>query len=305
MNFTTSLAAKSQKADFLLSRIKLLYRTFFRPNRTGGISGERYALELINRNLNLISLHMDIDDPKSLAVCEIGPGDSVALGYLWLAMGFSSYDAFDAFPYASIDKSREHANSVVNYLIDNYSKSPVLPYTVRNLRSFSPTINPLLKRLSFDHTFEKHISYQAPYSFDQIQANSYDIIYSQACFEHVGDLDELYASIYRALKPNGVLLTQIDFKSHGLSRLWNGHYRNTAEHVRNLSKSSHVYQWINGVTPTQHLKIALSESFEIEYQHREYLDSSFEVSDISENALGSGISIQDLLTESMTIVARK
>ena len=42
--------------------------------------------------------------------------------------------------------------------------------------------------------------------------------------EHVDDLDSAYAAMLRWLSPNGFISHQVDFKSHGTAREWNGHW---------------------------------------------------------------------------------
>ena len=42
--------------------------------------------------------------------------------------------------------------------------------------------------------------------------------------EHVTELNHSYESMYKWLKPNGFMSHTIDFKSHGTSGRWNGHW---------------------------------------------------------------------------------
>jgi hypothetical protein len=42
--------------------------------------------------------------------------------------------------------------------------------------------------------------------------------------EHVEDLDETYKAMKAWLKPDGIVSHQIDFRSHGYTNEWNGHW---------------------------------------------------------------------------------
>ncbi len=50
------------------------------------------------------------------------------------------------------------------------------------------------------------------------------MIISQAVLEHVDDLDLAYGTMRKWLKPTGYMTHTIDFKSHGMTRDWNGHW---------------------------------------------------------------------------------
>jgi hypothetical protein len=56
-----------------------------------------------------------------------------------------------------------------------------------------------------------------------IQASTIDLLISQAVLEHVVDLDTAYDAMRRWLVPGGLMTHQIDFRSHGITREWNGH----------------------------------------------------------------------------------
>jgi SAM-dependent methyltransferase len=49
-----------------------------------------------------------------------------------------------------------------------------------------------------------------------------DLVFSQACLEHIDDLEGAYDSMARWLKPGGYISHQIDFQSHGSHRSGTG-----------------------------------------------------------------------------------
>ena len=72
---------------------------------------------------------------------------------------------------------------------------------------------------------EGAISYICPwFASDVIDENSVDVAYSQAVLEHVDDLEGTYAALFRWMKPGAMMSHQIDFKCHGMTAEWNGHW---------------------------------------------------------------------------------
>jgi hypothetical protein len=57
-----------------------------------------------------------------------------------------------------------------------------------------------------------------------LRPGSIDFLFSHAVLEHIDDLPSAYASMYEWLKPGGMMSHQIDFRSHGLTTSWNGHW---------------------------------------------------------------------------------
>lgn len=51
-----------------------------------------------------------------------------------------------------------------------------------------------------------------------------DLIYSQAVLEHIDDLSGVYRCMALWLRPGGYVSHTIDFRSHGMSDAWNGHW---------------------------------------------------------------------------------
>ena len=71
-------------------------------------------------------------------------------------------------------------------------------------------------------------------------ASPADLVFSQAVMEHVDDIDAEYARMYRALGSGGVTSHQIDFKSHGFARDWNGHWTLSDRQWRLDSRRSEI-----------------------------------------------------------------
>ncbi len=112
-------------------------------------------------------------------VVEIGPGGNVGVALLFLAAGASTATCVDGFPWVSTNLS----------VYSELAADPGL----------------LLDRLE--------------YRLEQIERTtlpgaSFDIIYSQACLEHVTDPRLTVKQIARLLRPGGVTSHQIDLRDH-------------------------------------------------------------------------------------------
>lgn len=276
-------------------------------NRTKGNSEPAYPVHILNRNLHILESHLDLSSLHNLSVAEIGPGDSLTIGILMLLIGFNSYSAFDAFPYATIDTSFEYASASLKYL-KSHTKSS-FTYLQKNLKSYDSSVSKYLlplKHLSnepsiLQETYPK-LHYTAPYSFSQLSKSSFHIIFSQACLEHISDLDSFFAAAYNSLMPGGVFLTQIDFKSHARSLLWNGHYRYSEKQLSYIN-SKNTFRWINGHPPSHYLNLAQQVGFSVLYQYIHTEQSSFTIDNV--NSRYHSFDNTDLTTSSMTVLLQK
>jgi predicted SAM-dependent methyltransferase len=181
------------------------------------------------------------------AVVEIGPGPSLGTGLAALLSGADRYYALDFTTHASTETNL----ATFDELVALFQQRAPVPDT-----SEFPTIQPTLESYAFPHHIlseerlavalhperlaalrddlayvtpgvpdRKHIFYFAPWdSLPVVLDATVDMIYSQAVLEHVDEPGQLYTLCYRWLKPGGLMSHQIDFKSHGTARAWNGHW---------------------------------------------------------------------------------
>jgi hypothetical protein len=272
--------------DWLRSRAHFLYGALtllpgFPCNllwrHTGGTISARYCYSVWMRHLVSIN-KLRSGVPKSIA--ELGPGDSVGIGLAALLSGAERYVALDVVKYADLSGSCE----LFEELVMLFKERAAIP----NQEEF-PDIKPLLNDYSFPASIltqeiladslsesrlemlrlglrtggdESCLSYAAPW-FDAnvMKSSSVDLIFSQAVMEHVDDIHQAYAFMYRWLTPNGLISHQVDFKSHRLTLRWDG--------VRALSN----WQWrilrgkrpylLNRVVCGGHLDAMLANGFRL------------------------------------------
>ena len=69
------------------------------------------------------------------------------------------------------------------------------------------------------------IRYLAPYNYnDAVVAGGADVVFSQAVMEHVDDPELLHRVAWGWLRTGGIASHVIDYRCHGTSSRWNGHW---------------------------------------------------------------------------------
>jgi hypothetical protein len=208
--------------------------------KTGGTDSARYCYSVWLRHSVKLFLTLNAD-LSGAAIAEIGPGDSLGTGIAALLSGCRSYTAID---------SVQHFNRKVNLAvldeiyamfkrklhIPDHKEFPLVKPLLQNydfplfLNEVSETLtidkqNQLAKALETVNTSSTPISYMPVDAAENAKHSaSLNFIFSQAVMEHIDDLSSTYAVCRRWLKTGGLMSHTIDFKCHGSSRHWNGHW---------------------------------------------------------------------------------
>jgi len=225
------------------SHIPILSKAAY--HNTGGTDSASYCYSVWLRHLVMASRNALSTMPQTVA--ELGPGDSLGIGLAALLSGAQKYYAFDVVQFANSERNL----MVFEELVELFHKRASIPddsqfpsckphldcydfpagiLTQERLRAaLEPrridAIRKALPGVGHDHAGERQILYFAPWDDAAIiKENSVDMIYSQAVLEHVDDLEYTYQTLYRWLKPGGVMSHEIDFKCHGQAAQWNGHW---------------------------------------------------------------------------------
>ncbi len=216
-------------------------------------------------------------------VAELGPGDSFGIGLSAMLSGVDSYYAFDAKPYAYAPKNLE----IFDELIDLFLKREPIPDETE-----FPKLSPYLSNYSFPHELlteeylrnslreerlnsirraikaetmadnQVRIIYVAPWDDTSlIEPGTVDFVFSQAVMEHVEDIEFAYEALYRWLKPGGLMSHKIDFKCHGLTKDWNGHW-SISELLWKIIKGKRPYL-INRLPHSAHITAVKKAGFQI------------------------------------------
>ena len=215
------------------------------PKSSQGSISARYCYSVWLRHIIMAAKNGLPTQPETVA--ELGPGHSLGIGLSALISGSRQYYAFDIVKLANNKTNLE----VLEELIELFRKRENMPDETE-----FPNLTPRLESYNFpshiltnerlDETLQPHrlqsirkallngnsddeynitIAYFVPwFNHKIIQEESVDMIYSQAVLEHIDDLEHSYKVCSHWLKRGGFISNVIDFKSHRLAELWNGHW---------------------------------------------------------------------------------
>lgn len=244
---------------------------------TGGTNSARYCYSVWLRHLVMARDNGLTTRPK--VVAELGPGDSLGIGLAALLSGAEKYFAFDIVRHADVAMNVAVLEELVglfrarepipdndefasaeprlecydfpgDLLPDEVLENSLLPDRVDRLRRLLLTSDPA----------GRDIRYMAPwFDLTLIEEGTVDMIFSQAVLEHIDDLETTYRAMHRWLKPSGFLSHQIDFRCHGISRKWNGHWT-IGDFTWKLMRGRLPYL-LNRQPHTAHLRLLVAAGF--------------------------------------------
>lgn len=177
-------------------------------------------------------------------IAELGPGDSLGTGLAAMLTGVNRYLAFDAKPHANITANLATLEELIRLFTartpipghDEFPNLKPLPETLAFPRDVltdeilaaalhSDRLAAIRRAIAGDQSGPVTVSYTAPwYDVPIPEGATVDMAFSQAVLEHVEHLDTVYSALYRWLKPGAFMSHSIDFKIHGLTRDWFGHW---------------------------------------------------------------------------------
>jgi Methyltransferase domain len=211
-------------------------------HKTGGSTDARYCYSVWLRHL--VSAANNGLNSAPQIVSELGPGDSLGMGLAAVLSGAERYYAFDVVAHASAERNMAVLDELIHLFqartpIPDASEYPKISPTLNDYRfpdyvltderlnaALSPErIQRLKDSLRICNRSTSMVQYRAPWSTQEaVERDALDMVFSQATLEHVDQLQEVYEAMYLWLKPGGYMSHEIDFKSHGLAKQWNGHW---------------------------------------------------------------------------------
>jgi len=280
--------------NFYLLKIFIKLRSLLNPdkNETGGTSDSNYIYSLFLRTFdNYYSINKNI--PKH--VLEVGCGDSNIVSLLWVLVGSKSVVSIDAFNYLKKDELCSLFKKSSDLLIHrNFCQSNINPRlnldVYENLWKVLPSKDILINRqkLIFDE-IKNYIngndsnlfSYDPSYTINKVFPFKFDFIFSQAVFEHVENPKEVLAFLHNNLTENGIVYTDVDFKSHGVSTLYNGHYILNESQYKSIS-SPFIFRYINRLPPSW-FREAFESSFNLIHEDKIILNNNIKLNEVKLN----------------------
>jgi len=250
-------------------------------------------------------------------VAELGPGASIGCGLAALLSGCTRYYALDAVNKVSVEENIR----VFDELVELFRIRSSIP----DNHEF-PDVHPLLETYDFpssilnDELLNKAleerrinlirdaisggrmITYRAPWSDPSVITRaSVDLIYSQAVLEHIDELPTVYKCMHHWLKPGGCVSHTIDFRSHGMSDAWNGHWA-YSDLLWKVIRGRRSYL-INREPCSTHMELLREYGFTVKRQIVRHTVSAIHRSDLSTKF--RGLRDSDLTTSGVFVVAAK
>jgi len=282
---------------------------------TRGTDSARYCYAVWLRHLVKTQKFNEIAGGCLGTVVELGPGDSLGTGLAALLCGAERYIAVDTVEHASPERNLRIFEDLIELfrigapipaqqelpevkpLLDDYAFPGYLPRDLGPERhgAIAAALRDLLEKKS-------PVAYVGPNEAQHaISAESVDLIFSQAVLEHVDDLEAVYRKCFAWLRPGGLMSHQIDFKSHGTSREWNGHWA-YPDPVWRLIRGSRPYL-INREPCGAHLEVLVKAGFVIISEERVRLPSRLKRGQLAGSL--RDMSEEDLTTAGVYLVAKK
>lgn len=285
---------------------------------SGGTDSARYCYSTWLRHL----LHLSEAgfDTRFETVAELGPGDSLGIGLCAVLTGANRYFAFDAKAHANKETNLRTLGRLIEFFAGQEDipsdaefpeigppiQSLVFPRATLGEIRMSDAMRPerlkaIERAIEIGDAGEVEIRYAAPWSDSSIlRSDAADLVFSQAVLEHVNDIGATYAALFRWLKPGGVMSHQIDFRSHGLTRDWYGHWT-LPSWLWRLVRGRRSYL-INRLPVSAHLDAMRSVGFEIVVQIPVHADAPART-DLAREF--RDLTDDDLRTCGLFVIARK
>ena len=284
---------------------------------TGGTCSSKYCYTVWLRHYIKIAQTLKLDLSSS-NIIEFDPGDSLGTGIAAMLSGCESYTAIDAAQHFSIDNNLKILDELFYFFnqhhpIPDQNEFPLVKPFIENYNFptslNSITTNIIKKRRDKIYQSLKNIStYSLPISFistdsisEYIDYSTIDLIFSQAVFEHIDDLHRTYSTCSKLLKPGGLMSHTIDFKCHGASNEWNGHWAYPPIIWRILIGRRRYF--INRMPLSYHLHLLNHYGFSIIILEKFYQNSALTRNDLAKEF--HSLTGDDLRTAGVYILAEK
>ena len=134
-----------------------------------------------------------IEHIKDKTIIEYGPGDFLGVALLFLCNGARKVYCIDRFP---LRNDKKYIN-LYKRIIQNNSGGE-------------------LNDVGWDETVDQRIKYISASNGLFLLEEKADIIISRAVLEHCNDLEKTFKNFYQNLKPNGIMVHEVDLTSHGM-----------------------------------------------------------------------------------------
>jgi hypothetical protein len=306
----------------LLTNVPALQKLVHRQG-TGGSCDASYCYGVWMKHLVMLWAAGQQIIPE--VVAELGPGDSLGLGFAALLSGAERFIALDVEAYANTPASNLAMFDALVLLFqaraprptkgwpdfDSHLDDRLFPSHILTEERLNTALAPeRLARIrntianlgqgSKDPNAE--VRYVVPWdSASVVEAGAVDLICSQSVLEHVNDLPPTYRAFHTWLKPGGCFSQQVDFSSHGLANYWNGHW-GFSEFMWKLMKGRRTFL-LNRKPYSTHIKLAQENGFDVFTQLRHQRSDGLKREQLAE--IATGFTEDDATTDSLFFQGRR
>lgn len=264
---------------------------------SGGTGSARYCYSVWLRHLVMAHKNNLNTNPKVIA--ELGPGDSLGIGLAALISGSEKYFAFDVVEHANLKNNLDVFDELVSLfknrtaipdqgefknvkpVLENYDfPSDILTSERLEFALDESRLQEIRQNLINLNGNKSMIQYKAPWFDDgKVEYDSVDMIFSQAVLEHIDDLEGTYSSMEKWLKHKGFMSHQIDFKCHGTSNQWNGHWAHS-DFMWKLIRGNRPYS-LNRQPHSVHIDLINKRKFRLVCDDKVTLESKLNINQLA------------------------
>lgn len=257
-----------------------------------GTISARYSYAVWMRHLILAHRHLGRVPER---VLEVGPGNSLGAGLAALLSGAEQYTALDLVPRVT----RARNLRVFDELVALFERRTPVPRADE-----FPALHPHLDDNGFPHhvlppehlagalaptrlaRLRRALEAWSPDDRDGplryvvrwhdgggalFEGERVDLAFSHAALEHVDELALAYATLAAHLRADGAMSHQIDYRHHGTSLVWNGHWGYSDAEWRIVKGRRHYL--INRAPHSEHVRHIRRVGFEIAAERRLFIPS--------------------------------
>lgn len=306
----------------LLTYVPPLQKLIHRKG-TGGTNSASYCYGVWMKHLVMLWEQGMRTIPDTVA--ELGPGDSLGIGFAALLSGVRQCTALDVEKYGNVP---EVNLAIFDELVklfqtrasrptkgwpdfDEYLDERLFPSHILTPEVLAVSLAPeriamlrsVIEKLGTEPDNEASpIRYMVPWTDISVMVEgSIDVLLSQSVLEHVSDLETTYKAFRTWVKPGGYLTHQVDFSSHSIASYWNGHWA-YPEFLWKIMLGRRGYL-LNREPASTHIRLAKKNGFEIIKQMQFKRDDGLKKSQLA--SVAAGFSEDDVTTASMFFQARK
>ena len=269
-------------------------------NEADGTSDSCYIYSLFLRTFdNYYTINKNI--PKH--VLEVGCGDSNIVSLLWVLVGSKSVVAIDDFNHLKKDKLYSLFKKSSDLLISrNFCQTNINPRLnldiYENLWKVLPSKDILINRQKLilgeiknylNGNDSNLFSYYSSYTINKAFSFKFDFVFSQDVFEHIENPKELLFFLHNNLTEKGIIYTNVDFKSHGVSTLYNGHYILNESQYKFIY-STFLFKYLNRLPPSWFREV-FESSFNLIHEEKIILNNKIKLNNFNESDLEIGSSL--------------